>query len=79
MVKRIGFAFFVELEYEKIPEFCNFCNDIGHSFESFNRRNPSAKSNKKIKGAQRGIAMQIFVSVNGKSLQSDLEGDNPMV
>lgn len=30
LVERESFAFFVNIEYEKIPEFCNFCKHIGH-------------------------------------------------
>lgn len=30
---RVGFAFFVEIKYEKLPEFCNYCNVIGHWIE----------------------------------------------
>lgn len=26
LVERIGFAFFVDVKYEKLPEFCNFCS-----------------------------------------------------
>ncbi|XP_058783255.1 uncharacterized protein LOC131657925 [Vicia villosa] len=31
LVERVGFAFFVDIEYEKIPEFCSYCSCIGHS------------------------------------------------
>jgi hypothetical protein len=30
LVERIDFAFFVEIEYESLPDFCSFCNCIGH-------------------------------------------------
>ncbi|CAL0315585.1 unnamed protein product [Lupinus luteus] len=30
MVEREGYAFFVELEYEKLPQYCNGCQTIGH-------------------------------------------------
>lgn len=30
LVERKGFAFFVELEYENLPEFCSYCNLVGH-------------------------------------------------
>ena len=29
-MERKGFAFYVELEYENIPNFCTFCKTIGH-------------------------------------------------
>ena len=31
LVERKGFAFFVELEYEKLPEFCDYCKLVGHN------------------------------------------------
>lgn len=31
LVERKGFAFFVEFEYENLPEFCSFCRMIGHN------------------------------------------------
>lgn len=30
LVERIGYAFFVDFEYEKLPDFCTKCNIIGH-------------------------------------------------
>jgi len=31
LVERKGFAFFVGLEYENVPEFCGFCKLVGHN------------------------------------------------
>lgn len=30
LVERVGYAFFVELDYENIPDFCSHCKKIGH-------------------------------------------------
>lgn len=30
LVERKGFTFYVELEYENVPDFCSFCKTIGH-------------------------------------------------
>ncbi|XP_058776082.1 uncharacterized protein LOC131650388 [Vicia villosa] len=38
LVERVGFAFFVDIEYEKIPEFCSFCNNIAHSITNCKRK-----------------------------------------
>ncbi|XP_058766162.1 uncharacterized protein LOC131639707 [Vicia villosa] len=38
LVERVGFAFFVDIEYEKIPEFCSYCNSIGHSITNCKRK-----------------------------------------
>jgi hypothetical protein len=31
LVERTGFAFFVDFEFENMPEYCHFCNTIGHN------------------------------------------------
>jgi hypothetical protein len=36
-VERKGYTFFVELEYENLPEFCSNCNFIGHNIENFKK------------------------------------------
>lgn len=33
LVERKGFAFFVQLEYENLPEFCRFCKTVGHGVD----------------------------------------------
>lgn len=33
LVERKGYAFFVDLEYENLPDFCTHCNMIGHYVE----------------------------------------------
>jgi hypothetical protein len=37
LVERKGYAFFVDLEYEHIPDFCSECKRIGHSFDNCRR------------------------------------------
>ncbi|XP_019429990.1 PREDICTED: uncharacterized protein LOC109344585 [Lupinus angustifolius] len=37
LVEREGFAFFVSLEYENLPEFCNGCQYIGHTIANCRR------------------------------------------
>jgi hypothetical protein len=37
LVERKGFAFFVEFDYENLPDFCNHCNMIGHNLENCKR------------------------------------------
>jgi hypothetical protein len=39
LVERKGFAFFVDIEYEHILEFCSECKLIGHSFDNCKRWN----------------------------------------
>ncbi|CAJ2668561.1 unnamed protein product [Trifolium pratense] len=42
MVEREGYAFHVEVVYEKLPEYCNHCHLIGHSVNSCNKLHPKA-------------------------------------
>ncbi|XP_019435165.1 PREDICTED: uncharacterized protein LOC109341678 [Lupinus angustifolius] len=37
LVEREGFAFFVYIEYEKLPEFCSGCQSIGHLISQYRR------------------------------------------
>jgi hypothetical protein len=39
LVERKGFAFFVEMEYENLPDFCNACQIIGHHVDNCKRWN----------------------------------------
>lgn len=39
LVERVGFAFFIEIEYEKLSDFCQHYNLTGHSLGVFRRRN----------------------------------------
>ncbi|MCH79536.1 NADPH:quinone oxidoreductase-like [Trifolium medium] len=38
VVERKGFAFFVDVEYENLPDYCDHCKFIGHKFENCKRR-----------------------------------------
>jgi len=39
LVERIGFAFFVDVEYENLPDFCSNCKTLGHYVEICKRLN----------------------------------------
>jgi hypothetical protein len=43
LVERKGFAFFVDVEYENLPPFCDHCNIIGHKFENCKIRKDAPK------------------------------------
>ncbi|KAK2357455.1 hypothetical protein QL285_094721 [Trifolium repens] len=45
LVERKGFAFFVELEYENVPDFCNNCQVIGHHVDNCRRWNKDEMRN----------------------------------
>lgn len=38
LVEMTRYAFFVDIEYENLPEFCSYCNCIGHYFDICKRK-----------------------------------------
>lgn len=38
LVEKRGYDFFVNLEYESLPDFCNNCNIFGHCLNNYKRR-----------------------------------------
>ena len=47
LVEKEGFAFFVDVIYERLPLFCSSCKIVGHSSELCKRR-PKREETKKI-------------------------------
>lgn len=47
LIGRVGFAFFVEVEYERIPEICNYCKNVGHSEINCRRKQESMENMEK--------------------------------
>jgi hypothetical protein len=47
LVERQGYAFFVDLEYENIPDFCTHCKKIGHHVGICKRIHPMEHEEKK--------------------------------
>lgn len=43
LVERVGFAFFVDLEHEKVPEFCSLCIFIGHNAANCKKKEQGMK------------------------------------
>jgi hypothetical protein len=67
LVERKGFAFFVDLEYEHIPDFCSECKMIGHSIDNCYRW----KKEEELRGNKDNITRQkapekkkVYVPVN---------------
>lgn len=55
LVERIGFAFFVDLEYERLSDFSSLCNCIGHSKDKCNRHKSAEGDKIKQKAAALGV------------------------
>jgi len=46
LVERKGFAFFVEFEYENLPEFCNYYKTVGHNVSVCRKANKKEEAHK---------------------------------
>jgi hypothetical protein len=73
LVERKGFAFFVDLEYERIPEFCTECKVIGHSFDNCKRWNRQEESRQQVethlkKKGNVGVK-QTYIAINDGNTQ----------
>jgi hypothetical protein len=83
LVERKGFAFFVELEYEHIPEFCNGCKVIGHSFDQCKRwsKEEELVIEKENPGKRKATVepKQIYVPVKTSRVQQTKPNDMPIL
>ena len=48
LVEREGFAFFVDVIYERLPLFCSSCKIVGHSSELCKRRSKHEETKKNV-------------------------------
>jgi hypothetical protein len=72
LVERKGFAFFVDLEYEHVPEFCNECKMIGHNIENCHRLMKEEDLRKIKENAAKHkapVKKQVFVPINDGRVQ----------
>jgi hypothetical protein len=82
LVERKGFAFFVELEYENLPDYCSYCKNIGHHFENCKKRAFNFAADKEDLSKKKSIQepMKIYVPVAVKENTNnivDLEVPSP--
>jgi hypothetical protein len=81
LVERKGFAFFVEIEYENIPDFCNVCQIIGHHVDNCKRWNKEeeVKLDKEtlVKKKQPVEPKKVFVPL--KDGRSQLNKNNDLI
>lgn len=78
LVERKDYAFFVEMEYENLPEYCTFCNCTGHYFEICkNTKHAENKEMNKNKTEARKQYVQTADNIGkGKQVETvDLEED----
>lgn len=86
LVERMGYAFFVDLEFENLLAFCNNCNIIGHSLDKCKHRGDDNDKGKQIKrgydgvleednGKQKKAKKQIFIQV----IQGSKPTDNTII
>jgi hypothetical protein len=74
LVERKGFAFFVDLEYEHIPEFCTECKMISHRIENCHRwmkEEELRKTKENIARQKAPMKKQVFVPVSDERVQPD--------
>ena len=75
LVERKGYAFFDEMEYENLPEYCTFCNCTGHYFEICKRRNPTNQAENKQKNKNKPETRGEYVQIadnRGKGKQVEV-------
>jgi hypothetical protein len=77
LVERKGYAFFVDLEYENLPEFCTHCNIIGHYVEickklqgKANQEENQAREDKARKN-QKGQSSKQYVKTRDGRIHND--------
>jgi len=63
LVERKGYAFFVEMEYENLPDYCTFCKCTGHYYEICKRRVPNNQADKNEKNKNKPETRKEFVQV----------------
>ncbi|XP_019435277.1 PREDICTED: uncharacterized protein LOC109341759 [Lupinus angustifolius] len=74
LVEREGYAFFVELEYEKLPQFCNGCQTIGHLVTNCRKRMKESPVNVPLQKKQ--VAEKASKKSTGKDFVINLEIDH---
>jgi hypothetical protein len=53
LVERKGYAFFVDLDYENLPDFCTHCNMVGHYVDNCKKLQSQENANKDFEPKQK--------------------------
>jgi hypothetical protein len=82
MVERKGFAFYVDLDYEHVPEYCSHCRNIGHHVDNC-KRYQKGLERKLDKGKDNGLTKKLVVEDQTPSpvIQQEVtkSGDDVMI
>lgn len=70
MVEREGFAFTVQIEYEKLPMFCSYCSIIGHTASHCKKYN-AANGNKRILDSKKVSTRYVPKPPKEKGMETD--------
>jgi len=85
LVERTGFAFFLDLDYDNLPQFCSFCCCIGHQQANCKRSNPNLDDKDSRKNPRKKPeTRKEFVTKDNRDLagtskapEDNIEGDIP--
>jgi len=79
LVERNNFAFFVELDYENLPDFCTYCKKIGHYMEICKNRlnEPDNMGNKDPRKHKKEVRKE-FVQTNDRRQVQGNDVENPI-
>lgn len=69
LVDRDDFAFFVDVEYKRLPDFCTSCQNIGHSLANCKRKQGNDSSNHQERVFK--PARKIYVPKHKDNIQQD--------
>ena len=70
LVERVGFSFFVDIEYENLPEFCNHCKVIGRSLGICMKKNANLEEANKPKARKDNT--KIYVPLVNKAIERNV-------
>ena len=65
LVERTGYAFFVDIEYENLPDFCSYCKCTGHYYDICKRK-PIEKHVETQNVIKKDLVVQVYVQKKNK-------------
>jgi hypothetical protein len=76
LVERKGYAFYVDLEYENVPEYCTYCRTIGHHVDFCKKCYPEPEKEQRKHTKE---PKKIFVQVRDGRVEQNITKENPNV